>query len=404
MTARGGTGQGGADDGRGYDCAARRETSLASKLKERLRRGETITVGGYMEACLLDPEFGYYRTRAAIGRSGDFITAPEISQVFGELIGLWAAVVWQQMGEPHRVRLIEVGPGRGTLMRDALRAVQRVPAFKAALSVELVEPNPLLCALQRDVLAGAGVAVSFRQEPFVAADAAGGPAILIANEYLDCLSVEHAVTLRDPTTGETVRGLRTIALGIDDRLEFGVVGMGTDSTAGIPCVHPNAESAGTGFVALAPIREYRDLRPLFDGLWRAHLGHPFAGLFIDYGYAESGTGETLQAVRNHRYEDALTSPGEADLTAEVDFDDLRRTASGAGFGVDGPVTQGEFLGALGIIERASRLMAANPAMASQIEVDIARLMAPGGMGTRFKALGIRSPDLPPLPGFPTSCS
>jgi SAM-dependent MidA family methyltransferase len=357
-------------------------TPLAERLAARIAREGPIGVAAFMQACLGDPEHGYYRSRDAIGRAGDFITAPEISQAFGELIGLWCAVVWQQMGAPSGLRLVELGPGRGTLMHDALRAARAAPAFRAALDVHLVETNAGLAAQQRDVLQGAGVPVTWSADP--ARLAPGTPTIVIANEFLDTLPVAQRV----------LRGgrwrTRLVGLDGDGRLAF-VDGADDPAPPLPPALDGKAREGDT--------LETRDDELAGLAATLASLGAPLAALFIDYGHTTPAFGDTLQAVRRHRYDDPLAAPGEADLTAQVDFAAAAAAMQRCGLAVDGPTTQAQLLGALGIAERASRLMGANPAKAARIEADIARLMAPGGMGTRFHALGVRSLDLATLPGF-----
>jgi NADH dehydrogenase [ubiquinone] 1 alpha subcomplex assembly factor 7 len=343
-----------------YDPDARRDTPLASKLKERIRREGPLSVAEYMAACLHDPEHGYYVKQPAIGRDGDFITAPEISQVFGELIGLWSAVVWQQMGSPARVNLVELGPGRGTLMRDALRAAQKVPGFLGAIDVHLVESNATLIDRQRATLSGCDRPIAWHAS---LATISQVPAIVIANEFLDTVPASQSID-----------GIaRRVSLDATDRLAF-------------------TPADGT-------IHEQQDHTALIAGLAHRAAHAPLAALFVDYGHTATAHGETLQALRAHQPEHPLTSPGEADLTVHVDFEAFANTAASAALAVDGPITQGEFLGRLGIVERASRLMSANPAKAAEIELAVARLIAPQGMGSRFKAIGLRSPNLPILPGF-----
>jgi NADH dehydrogenase [ubiquinone] 1 alpha subcomplex assembly factor 7 len=334
-------------------------TPLAGELAARIKSNGPISVSDYIQACLHDPAHGYYRVRHAIGRQGDFITAPEISQIFGELIGLWCAVVWQQMGEPSAVRLIELGPGRGTLMRDALRAAR--------------------AAEQRATLAGEPVPISWRRE--LGTQDAALPAIVIANEFLDALPLAQFVW-RAGRWHERCVGLDTAG-----RLAF-VVGGEVPPPAGIA----NAHEDGWIFESRAPA--FADLAQQLAG-----LGPTSAALFIDYGHAHSALGDTLQAVREHRYEDPLAAPGEADLTAQVDFSAFAAAMRGQGLDCDGPVPQAAFLGQLGISERAARLMGSNPAKAGGIETAVARLMAPSGMGSRFKAIGVRSPGLALLPAL-----
>ncbi|MFA5898565.1 MAG: SAM-dependent methyltransferase [Hyphomicrobium sp.] len=354
-------------------------TPLALKLAERIARAGPISVADFVAACLQDADFGYYRRKAAIGAEGDFVTAPEISQVFGELIGLWCAVVWQQMGGPPKVRLVELGPGRGTLMRDALRAARLVPAFIAALSVELVESNATLEEAQRQTLDGEQVPVTWAPA-IVPGD---GPVILIANEFLDVLPAEQLVFRQGAWC------VRCVGLDASNRLVFVDGPVLTDARL------PQSVSApADGDIFETRQRAFADLARQL-----ASAGQPVAGLFIDYGHQVSGLGDTLQAVAAHRYADPLENPGEADLTVQVDFAAFDAVMRACGFHCDGPVPQGEFLGRLGAVERASRLMAANPGQAAAIEVGLARLMGPTGMGSRFQVIGIRSVDLAPLPAL-----
>ena len=366
------------------DPHMRRDTPLAHALKVRIRRDGPLGVRDYMAACLYDPHHGYYRTRPAIGQAGDFVTAPEISQIFGELIGLWCAVVWQQMGAPSEVDLVEIGPGRGTLMRDALRATRRVAGFGAALRVSLVESSETLTTLQRATLADAAVPIAWHANLDGVARDQATPAILIANEVLDCEPRNQFVRRLDGWSP------RMIGLDAAGQLAFQT----DDTVAPLPDLDAIYPHARDGDIA-EPSR--------FDLLHQAIAIRPtLAALLIDYGHTEPGLGDTLQAVRDHQSEHPLGSPGEADLTMQVDFSALARDVGRIpGVRMDGPVPQAEFLGSLGAVERASRLMAANPAKAAMLEAGIARLLSPGGMGTRFQAVGIRSARLPPLPGFPS---
>lgn len=343
-----------------YDPEERRDTPLALKLKDHIRRMGPISVAEYMQTCLQDPEHGYYIKQSAIGRDGDFITASEISQIFGELIGLWSAVVWQQMGSPPRINLVELGPGRGTLMRDALRAAAKVRAFIDALEVHLVESNERLIRIQRKSLETIDTKLRWHRS---LQTVPGGPALLIANEFLDTASVEQTVDGAE----------RRVTLDQSGRLVF---------------------EPATGVIT-----ERQDHVALTMDLASRASGAPLAALFIDYGHFATAAGETLQALRSHAPEHPLCSPGEADLTVHVDFAAFAAAIPRETLTVDGPITQAEFLGRLGIVERASRLMHANPAKATEIEMSTARLMAPQGMGSRFKVVGIRSAHLPCLPGF-----
>ena len=369
-----------------YDPDLRRDTPLARKLIARIRAHGPMGMDQYMDACLNDPEFGYYRTRVAIGRAGDFITAPEISQVFGELIGLWCAVVWQQMGMPDRFNLMELGAGRGTLLMDAFRAGRVVPGFRAAASVHIVDANPVLIELQRATLAKAGVTATWHMTLDSLPNDA--PSIWVANEFLDTLPVRQ-LERRD---GSWVQR----AVGLDDRGRLGMVTAAEDQS-----LRPIMQSDWTN----GDVYEHQpSTAGVLDALSVRAQTTPLAAVLIDYGHTVVGNRDTLQAVCDHKPEDILTSPGEADLSCHVDFEQFASMAARVimdrpALCVDGPVTQAAFLGELGIVERASRLMAANPARANALETGVARLMAPHGMGTQFKAIGVRSAQLPPLQGL-----
>jgi NADH dehydrogenase [ubiquinone] 1 alpha subcomplex assembly factor 7 len=349
--------------------ATRCATGLLAVLRERIRRHGPLRLDAYMAMCLVDPEHGYWNKPHSIGADGDFITAPEISQVFGELLGLWAAITWQRMGKPALVRLVELGPGRGTLMRDALRAAGLVAAFRAAVSLHLIEMSPALRRLQQAVLAGAPAL--FWHEHL--ADVPAGPAIVIGNEFLDALPIRQLVF------GEGVWRERTVELDSAGALRFGLGEV-------VP------------FQGHAPARpgDVAELRSGEDAVLGElkNRAAPISALLIDYGPAEPAYGDTLQGVRRHAYVEPLSDPGDVDLTAHVGFAALAAKARGAGLSVHGPLTQAEFLGRLGIIERAARLMAANPAEAGQIEAAVQRLLMPNGMGGHFKVLAVGSPQLP----------
>jgi SAM-dependent MidA family methyltransferase len=332
----------------------------------------------FMQACLDDPVYGYHRKRHSIGATGDFVTAPEISQVFGELIGLWCAVAWEAMGRPEPLRLVELGPGRGTLMRDALRAARTVPGFLAAATVHLVEVSVPMREAQHAVLdprdPGRGPRIDWHD---AMAEVPAGPAVVVANEFLDALPIRQLIH-----DGQVWRE-RVVALGPDGRLQL---------VAGDQIALESATPPWDGAIV--------ELRPGEDEVLAAFAARasPHLALFIDYGPAEASFGDTLQAVRGHAYADPLAEPGATDLTSHVQFAGLADKARAAGLAADGPITQAEFLGRLGIVERTARLMAANPARAGEIEAATHRLLAPGGMGQLFKAMVVRSPSLPaPFP-------
>ncbi|MDE0204370.1 MAG: SAM-dependent methyltransferase [Rhodospirillaceae bacterium] len=353
-------------------------TALADEIRERIRRDGPISIATYMELCLHHPDYGYYRRGRPIGASGDFITAPEVSQMFGELIGLWCAAVWQAMGEPQRVRLVELGPGRGTLLADALRAVGTVPAFRDAFDLHLVETNESLRAEQARVLAAAQPTWHERVETVPP-----GPVLVVANEFFDALPIrqfewvdnawrERVVTLAP--SSEAFRFANTNSVPIE---------------AGLGC-------APSGAIAeRAPARE-----ALAGALAERVATEGGAALIIDYGYEQTGLGDTLQAMRLHRRHGVLEDPGTADLTAHVDFSALASAARREGAAVFGPTSQGQFLRSLGIDARASRLRQnASAEQATEIDAALRRLTGAHGMGSLFKAMAFAHPALGAPPGF-----
>jgi NADH dehydrogenase [ubiquinone] 1 alpha subcomplex assembly factor 7 len=359
---------------------------LDIEIRRRITAAGPMPVGEYMALCLGDPDHGYYTTRDPLGLRGDFITAPEISQMFGELIGLWMAAVWNQMGSPENIRIIELGPGRGTLMNDALRAVQMIPAFRQALVVHLVEISPVLKKTQERTLEHWDIDVSWHA---TLGDVPKGPAIVIANEFFDALPVNQAVK-----TGHGWHE-RQIEVGPDGKFVFT---MGREPIAHLDMLLPAA-------VRQAPegsIYEWRDDRPAMQ-LGKRLKDEGGAALVIDYGHAASGVGETLQAVGQHAYADPLTQPGDIDLTAHVDFRALARAVEAMGAVGYGPIDQSQFLIRLGIETRAATLKkkSASRAAAADVDAALARLIGLGrtGMGELFKVACFTQPSLAVPPGF-----
>jgi SAM-dependent MidA family methyltransferase len=332
-----------------------------------------------MTACLHDPDDGYYAARPRLGAEGDFITAPLISQMFGELIGLWAGEMWDRMGRPAAVRLVELGPGDGTLMRDALRALRHVPGFAAAMDLWLVEPSAPLRALQAAQLAGVQVHWADRLDEVPGS----APLLLIANEVLDCLPARQFVRT---DAGWTERRVGLDAAG---ELTFGLA-----PTPGGFEPPPFAAEAPVGAIlelssAQTALAEEIAARVVEDG---------GAALLIDYGRDGLGFGDTLQALTRHTKVSPLATPGQADLTVHADFPAVAAAARQAGAATTPIVRQADFLRALGIDQRADALMAAAEAKgrADQAEViarQHARLMDPDQMGTLFKVLAIHQKGL-----------
>jgi SAM-dependent MidA family methyltransferase len=358
---------------------------LETEIRRRIALGGPMPVRQFMALCLGHPQHGYYMTRDPLGRSGDFVTSPEISQVFGELVGLWAASAWHVMGQPENVRLVELGPGRGTMMLDALRAAQVVPAFRAAIVVHLIETSPVLRERQKQALTAIDLPIMWHQSFDEVPD---GPAIVLANEFFDSLPVNQAI--------KQFNGWyeRAIEIGADDQLTFGI------ANEVIPLFDQMIPRSARD-TPIGAIYEWRsDNLPLALGQRMVRQGG--AALVIDYGHVTSAPGETLQAVGDHVFKNPLQSPGQVDLTAHVDFQAFAQAAESMGARVQGPIEQAQFLRALGIDKRAAALTAfVPPAKAEEINGAVKRLMGEGrtDMGRLFKVLAVADPKLGPLPGF-----
>ncbi|MEO8667365.1 MAG: class I SAM-dependent methyltransferase [Bauldia sp.] len=354
-------------------------TPLAEVLVRRIRADGPMTIADFMAACLGDPRHGYYTTREPFGRGGDFITAPEISQMFGELIGLWAVATWQAMGTPASFILAELGPGRGTLMADALRAARLRTDFVAAARIHLIESSPRLRAAQAETLRG--VEVTWHGE---VADLPGGPAIVLANEFFDALPIRQFTKTADGWAE------RMVGIAPDGKLTFGLR----------PAASPLAGGDGPPNAAPDDIFEVSRMANAIIGQVAERLaGHGGAALVIDYGHPGSAFGDTLQAVAAHRYQDPLAAPGEADLTAHVDFGALAEAARDAGALPRPLVTQRDFLMRLGLRQRAERLgRDKDEVTRMRIASEVQRLADPDAMGTLFKVLAVSSHGLA-LPVF-----
>ncbi len=338
-------------------------TELGRLIARRIALTGPISLADFMAEALGHPRLGYYRRALPVGAAGDFTTAPEISQMFGELLGAWLAERWLAMGRPSGVRLVELGPGRGTLMADALRATRGVPGFHAAIDLHLVEINEQLRALQGHALAVHEPTWHARFD-----DVPQGPLLLVANEFFDALPVRQFV--------KTARGWaeRMVGPADDGSLRLALAPGVTPYAAALPDAPAGAQAelceAGLALAGAIGQRLQR------HGGW---------ALIVDYGH-DGALGASLQAVRGHRGTDILDRPGETDLSAHVDFAALRAATGRPTFG---PVGQGDFLQRLGIAERAKALKArAGEAQRAAIDAATARLIAPDQMGTLFRVLAV----------------
>ena len=324
----------------------------------------------YMDLCLSHPEHGYYTTRDPLGVKGDFVTAPEVSQMFGEMIGLWIMDMWDKMGRPADLKIVELGPGRGTLMADACRTFKAVPDMPVDLT--FVETSPVLRQVQQAHLSGTWI------ESF--ADVPGGPVIVIANEFFDALPIDQ-ITRQNGTWHHMV-----VDVNDDGQLRCGLGGQAPEPTDH----YPDGTVLETSDATMTLMREIAARIIRFGG----------AALVMDYGPAEPATGDTLQALQDGTYADPFAAPGAADLTAHVNFPALAQSARNEGVTVHGPVPQATFLEQVGLFVRADALKQnASPAQQREVDLAVHRLTAPDQMGTLFKAISVTGPGVPQPPGF-----
>jgi len=357
------------------------QASALDLLKRRIAASGPVTVAEFMRLALVEQGAGYYATRDPLGSAGDFVTAPEISQMFGELIGLWCVDAWEKAGAPDPFLLVELGPGRGTLMADALRAAKVRPQFLSATRLHLVDISRPLRAMQEQRLA------SFH--PLWHDDLTtlpDGPALIIGNEFLDALPI-HQFQM-------TEQGWRERGIDLaNDAPAWTLLPPGPQLGL-LQAVHKRAKAGEIAEVCPAALS-------LAGAVGARVAEEGVAALFIDYGPTASAVGESLQAVKAHGYCDPLVEVGAADLTAHVDFAAIAGVAREAGARVHGAVAQATFLETLGIRTRAALLSAgASDGDRTAIAEAMARLIDPRQMGSLFKALAIARPDLQELAGFP----
>ena len=347
--------------------------SLRERLAAGIGVGGPISVAQYMTACLHDPDFGYYATRPAIGEAGDFITAPMISQMFGEMLGVWAASAWELMGRPAELRMVEIGPGDGTLMSDVLKTVRHAPGFLQAADVWLVETSAPLRRRQAKAL-GETVrwAASLAEVP------GGAPTLVVANELLDCLPARQFV--------RTAIGWAEQVVGLDADGELAFALAATPAAGLLPDAAPGQVFEQSAAQAA-----------LGADLGRRIAADGGAALLIDYGRAEPGFGDTLQALFRHEKVDPLACPGEADLTVHADFPAVMAAARAEGAQA-AILTQTAFLARMGIGERAEALVRAAPGKTGTLGRQLHRLIGADEMGELFKVCAIHSPDWTP-PAF-----
>ena len=338
---------------------------IAERLSRLIETNGPISVAAYMA----EANAHYYATRDPFGAAGDFVTAPEVSQMFGELVGAWLADLWTRAGSPQVARYVELGPGRGTLAADGLRAMAGAGLRPP---VHLVETSPVLRVAQAR---GLPEAVWHHDPDTLPKD---GPLLIVANEFFDALPVRQLVRADD--------GWRELMVAFEDG-EFRRV-------PGPLRPGPVVDAAPGTIVETSPASA-----AIVGGLARRIAAQGGAALIVDYGPARSGTGDTLQAVSRHGFADPWEAPGERDLTAHVDFEALGEAARRQGVHLAGPRTQGEWLVAMGLDLRARALARSAPERAVEIDSARDRLAAPSQMGDLFKVMALLSPDWPEAAGF-----
>jgi len=362
---------------------------MSQRLRERIETSGPLSIASFMTQALFDPQDGFYATKDPIGAGSDFITAPEVSQMFGELLGLWAAQSWHDMGRPDPFYLIELGPGRGTMMSDILRACRAAPGFLDAVRVTLIEASAALKAVQAKTLGPSGAQIQWVKD---LERVPPGPSLIIGNEFLDCLPVRQAIKHED------VWHERLVGLDPDDRDQFVFVlgpPLGIDESL-IPA--SLIDSPPGSLVELRP-GDQQILETLQARFAQNPETNPGRALFIDYGPASSEIGDTLQAIRSHEKVAPLDQPGTADLTARVDFESLIAFAADLDITAYGPEEQGRFLLSLGIETRAAALIQTAPDQRKNFAKQVWRLTDPEQMGRLFKLVCFDSLKLPVPPGF-----
>lgn len=357
-------------------------TPLQRIIGQEISVGGPMTLGRYMGLCLSHPEHGYYMTRDPLGAQGDFTTAPEVSQLFGEMIGAWLADTWMRLSAPKKILLVEGGPGRGTLMSDVMRATKRVSGFHDAAQIHLIETSPVLKEKQRTALSHYAVQWHDSLESLPG----DTPILFVANELLDALPVEQ---MQWDGAGWMQRA---VVLDSNDALRIG-----------LKPPEPALLSLCDGLNKTPGMGDIFEVSPAID-----HFCHELAlrmkkqvgaGIFIDYGYEKTAFGDTLQAVQAHQPVSIFYEPGLSDLTAHVNFARVSAQIKSMGLHATNIVTQGAFLKALGIEMRLNALLArATDQQADDLRSGYERLTRPEQMGALFKVVGVSSEPIQ-LSGF-----
>lgn len=362
-------------------------TPLAAKIKAFIRANGPISVTDYFALCLADAEYGYYKTREPFGHEGDFTTAPEISQLFGEMLGIFMIQAWRAHGAPDEFHFAEIGPGRGTMMADMLRVIKKLePTMFEAAQIHLIETSERLRRVQAQTLVEDKWKISWH-DGFDGIPE--GMLLVAANELFDAIPIRQFVKMQNGFRE------RMVGLDADDNLIF---------AAGMAGVDPELLPGPAASQPLGAIVEFSPARlAVMQALSQRLLTSGGSALIIDYGYMASAYGDTLQAIRAHQFDPPLAHPGEADLTSHVDFQALATTAHLSGLHVNGLLRQGDFLGGLGIFERAEALSRGKDQITIEtVRIALERLVGSGAgkMGELFKVLAVSSPAVQLAPFLP----
>lgn len=342
---------------------------LDAKIRNIIVSRGFITIDEFMAICLYDDECGYYKTRNPIGKDADFITAPEISQMFGETIGIWLKTEWDRLNNPKDLNIIELGPGRGTLLGDALRVFSLLTNNCVNLHVGLVETNAALRNVQSSILCNFSPIFAPTMSD-LAPKAKNCPTILIANEFLDCLPIKQFINTQDGWRERkiTIDGQNNLAFTIDTRPLI--------NTFNLP-----------QFAPIGALYEYAiGLEPVFQEMTQYFVTNAGSAIFIDYGHISPSFGDSFQGIWEHKKTSPLLNLGLADLTAHVNFEAVAKAACKIGGTIETICNQAEFLCNHGILARAKALMDANPSRHKQIEGDLARIIDLDQMGELFKTI------------------
>jgi NADH dehydrogenase [ubiquinone] 1 alpha subcomplex assembly factor 7 len=357
-----------------------KSVTLEKLLIRRIKEYGPVSVAQFMAEALMHPQYGYYQKKQPFGQKGDFITAPEISQIFGELIGIWVVSVWQQMGEPKNIHLVELGPGRGTLMDDILRATRMLKHFGSIVKVHLVEQSIALKRVQQERLLSKHTHIYWHETIETLPKEA---VIVVANEFFDALPIHQYI--------RTEKGLVERVVSFNDQKLCFIHGS----------VAPSVFNPITSNLKIGDIYEVSPLSlQIMEDIAIHIVQYGGAALCVDYGYEMPASGDTLQSVKNHQYHEVLEDVGEADITAHVNFTALAHVAAMQGACVAGVVNQGDFLQRMGVDVRRDKLLQnANTQQKEQINTAVHRLIAESEMGTLFKVMAITQPHLPTPVGF-----